>query len=220
MAVPNYTLSPRHPPRDTDTAWVQHPAHAQDVLDALEFLLTWNGSPPDTSDPAARRTLYDASTIFAIGHSCGSHLLGSIFLAPPQSQAMQLSPSGSLLRAVRGILTTEGIFDIDLLMQSFPTYREWFLESAFGPRDNYSSVSLTRWNLRSTHIRWMLVHSKGDTLVDLAQSRAMYDKLVALHEGSTASVGQNWDTFEDEHDDVLHTQAIVDLVTEFVNTSL
>ncbi|KZV84415.1 alpha/beta-hydrolase [Exidia glandulosa HHB12029] len=166
VAVPNYSLSPRNQPTDGSEV-IHHPTHARDVLRAFEFLRTWDQSAAD------RPPYYNAQAIFAIGHSCGAHILGTILLSPSQSPSPQISPSQSLLRAVRGVVTTEGIFDIDLLLQSFPAYRAWFIETAFGPRDNYRSVSVTHFAARSTRIAWLLVHSTGDTLIDQVQSSAI-----------------------------------------------
>lgn len=218
VALPNYSLSPRGGQVD-GAGSIQHPAHAQDVLLAFEFLRTWDGTPAERqgqADAATPCTYYDARTIFAIGHSCAGHILSSLFLAPSQSPD-PLAPSPELLRAVRGIVTTEGIFDIDLLLRNFPAYKEWFIASAFGARDSYEDVSATHFDALSLDIAWLLIHSKGDTLVDRVQSSAMYDRLVELHgDGKRSLVEKDWETFETEHDDTLHTDALAQAIASFV----
>lgn len=215
--MPNYSLSPQKLP--DGGASLQHPAHADDVLAAFEFLATWDGATPDNaSTESARPPYYDAATIFAIGHSCGAHILGSIFLAPSQSPSPQVAPSQSLLRAVRGIVTTEGIFDVDLLLQSFPSYRSWFIEFAFGPRSDYRDVSLAHFDKRSAEIAWLLVHSTGDTLVDRLQASVMYDRLQQLYGPDSSAVSKDWDSIDQEHDDVLESPKLLALIREFVTT--
>ncbi|KAI0306523.1 Alpha/Beta hydrolase protein [Multifurca ochricompacta] len=163
VVVPNYQLTkPDHK--------VQHPAHAQDILQLLTFLLSWSGPPECQVIP------YDPHRIFLMGHSCSAHMLASILL---KSLETSLVPSSALLQAVKGVIFSEGIYDIDTLLHSFPTYRDWFIVNTFGDLPTYAQYSVTKAPLRdgTNHIRWILIHSRGDTLVDKRQSQAIVEKL-------------------------------------------
>ncbi|KAH7107520.1 hypothetical protein BKA62DRAFT_683625 [Auriculariales sp. MPI-PUGE-AT-0066] len=126
----------------------------------------------------------------------------------------ELSPSAGLLSALNGVICSEGIFDIDLLLRSFPTYGPWFIQVAFGSREDYESVSTARLKERKA-IPWLLVHSRGDTLVDLAQAQVMQESLITLRGGDSTKVETEWE-FEDEHDDVLKNPQFVQAVASFV----
>ncbi|KZV84897.1 alpha/beta-hydrolase [Exidia glandulosa HHB12029] len=219
VAVPNYSLSgPRNQPADSSEL-IQHPTHTSDVLRAFEFLRTWNGQPPEPSATSVDQLpYYNAEAIFAIGQSCGAHILGTMLLSPSESSSPSVAPSDSLLRAVRGVITTEGIFDIDLLLQSFPPYRGWFIESAFGASETYRDVSVNNFTARSTRIPWLLIHSTGDTLVDQVQSSTMYDRLRLLHGDDGSLVAKDWDGFDQEHDDVVKSEKFPTVVSDFVRT--
>ncbi|CDH55404.1 predicted protein [Lichtheimia corymbifera JMRC:FSU:9682] len=68
VAVTNYRLSlcevEGQPPS------VQHPAHIQDTLEAIEFLAH---HPP-------KKNVYDPSKLYLIGHSAGGHIVTSLML--------------------------------------------------------------------------------------------------------------------------------------------
>jgi acetyl esterase/lipase len=205
VAVPNYRLT------QPDNG-VQHPTHAQDVLQLLTFLLSWSGPQGCQSPP------YDPNRIFLMGHSCSAHMLSCILL---DSSEPALVPSAALLRAVRGVVLSEGIYDIDTLLKSFPTYREWFIRETFGDLPTYDRYSATRMVLRegAKHISWIILHSKGDTLVDTLQSQAIYDHLQSLHDGGLQEGGQvvkNWDDLEDDHNAILQSGKYIQIVGDFI----
>ena len=214
VAVPNYRLSPRNPATESgDRGAVRHPEHAQDVLHALEFLHTHGRG---TTNEPLLSAAYNPSKIVLIGHSCGAHILASILV---EVSHHELSPSAGLLAAVRGAITTEGIFDIELLLQDFPTYGVWFIDIAFGGRKNYRDVSVTHFRERKC-LPWLLVHSRGDDLINLAQSRAMHDWIVESRqsngEESDVGVETEWERFNDEHDAVLQNPELVKRIALFV----
>jgi hypothetical protein len=133
-----------------------------------------------------------------------------------------LVPSEALLRAVRGVVFSEGIYDIDALLQSFPTYRDWFIRDTFGDLPTYDRYSATKMILRegATHVSWVIVHSDGDTLVDTLQSRAMYNHLQSLHRGGLREAGQifkNWDDLHEGHNAVLQSGKYVRIVGDFIH---
>ena len=86
VAVPNYRLTKPETPH-------RHPAHAEDLLQFLDFVLGWEG-PQGVAKP------YDASRIYVFGHSCSAHMLTSILLTPPADSFPTLAPSTRLLESV------------------------------------------------------------------------------------------------------------------------
>jgi hypothetical protein len=204
VVVPNYRLT-------APDNQLQHPAHAQDVLELLTFLLSWSG-------PHGGRC-YDPNRVFLIGHSCGAHMLACILL---DSSDPALVPPVELLRAVRGVVFSEGIYDIDALLRSFPTYRDWFIRDTFGDLSTYDRYSTTKMPLRegSTHIIWIIVHSRGDALVDALQSQEMYHHLQSLHQGGLRETGQvlkNWDDLKGGHSAVLRSGKYIQIVRDFIH---
>jgi acetyl esterase/lipase len=208
VVLPNYRLTP------TEEGHLRHPAHAEDILQFLSFLIVWKGlqglGPP-----------YDPRKIYLMGHSCGAHILASIFL-DSSSSSPTLAPSAQLFGAVRIIVMSEGIYDFDLLLSSFPAYREWFLQAAFGKSESYAKFSVTEFPLRTLNprIKWLVIHSKGDTLVDMAQSETVYRHLCQLHSAvSTDSlVARNVDELEEGHNEILSSDRFVRIVGDFLLT--
>ena len=200
VAVPNYRLT-------ESGNKLQHPAHTQDILQLLTFLLSWPGPAGCESPP------YNPDKIFLMGHSCGTHMLASIIL---DSSEPALMPSPELLRAIRGVIFSEGIFDIDALLQSFPTYRDWFIANAFDDLPNYNPYSVTSMPLRegASHIHWIIIHTRGDTHVDMRQSEGMYENLRSLQ--GAGRVLKSWDDLEDEHDAVLQSGKFLQIVGDFI----
>ncbi|KAI9510865.1 Alpha/Beta hydrolase protein [Russula earlei] len=206
VAVPNYRLT--GPDNE-----VRHPAHARDVLQLLAFLLAWPGPLEGSRSPP-----YDPTRMFLIGHSCSAHMLACILL---DSSEPALVPSAPLLRAVRGVVFAEGIYDIDALLRSFPAYRDWFIRDTFGDLSAYDRYSTTKMTLRegASHICWVILHSKGDTLVDTAQSHAMYGHLQSLCDGRPGNVGSVVKSFDDlkgEHNAILQSVKYTEIVGDFI----
>lgn len=206
VAVPNYRLT-------SPDNKLQHPAHAQDILQFLTFLLSWPGPPGCPSPP------YNPDKMFLMGHSCSAHMLASIIL---DSSELALVSSPELLRAIRGVIFSEGIFDIDALLQSFPTYRNSFITNAFGDLPNYNQYLVTSTPLRegASHIHWLIIHSRGDTLVDMTQSEGIYERLRSLHEGGSGRVLKSLDDLEDEHDAILQSGKFYQMVGDFILNSV
>ncbi|THG95072.1 hypothetical protein EW026_g6514 [Hermanssonia centrifuga] len=214
VAIPNYRLT-------TPSTQLKHPAHAKDALDFLHFILDWEGPS------GGAQVLYDASRIFLCGHSCSAHMFTSIFLSPPNpdDSSAVLNPSQKLVASVRGVVLSEGIYDIDLLLRSFPGYREWFIAPSFDDRLSYASFNTLNYEFRQgvEHIRWLVIHSKGDTLVDEVQSEGIYKRLCALLQdckdgnGNAAlgSVERYWD-LTSEHNVILKEKEYPELVSQFV----
>ncbi|KDQ60733.1 hypothetical protein JAAARDRAFT_151389 [Jaapia argillacea MUCL 33604] len=212
VAVPNYRLTVKDP---TDAFHLHHPAHAEDVLHFLEFLITWIGpftSPLITGLPPP--------SLYLLGHSCSAHMLATIIL-DSSDITPSLTPSPALMGSVKAIGMSEGIYDIDLLLSSFPAYREWFIQDAFGKGVNYSEYSATRFPPRALDkIQWLVVHSKGDSLVDIAQSETIYQHLCRIYEEAVVSgdcsVTRNWDELDEEHNVLLRGDRYVQIIANFV----
>lgn len=214
VAVVNYVLSPRKP---EDGPAVRHPAHAADVLRALQCLVD-----PSKDEMLGTRSssLPSETCLWLVGHSCGAHILSSIFLQPPEpSPSSALAPSPDLIRSVKGILLAEGIYDIDLLLQRHPTYND-FIGGAFTARDSYTDVSTPNFAARegSDHIKWLVVQSTGDTLIDEEDSLVMYEALTKLYPG-TANVSKDFTGFTQDHFEVLDTDDFKDLLLLFSGRS-
>jgi len=175
---------------------LKHPGHARDVLDALRFLTTWPDDAP-----------FDRTQLYLIGHSAGAHILTSIFLdaaasfTPLPADNDYLKPDESILRAVRGIALASGIYDLDKLLAAFPDY-QGFIKPAF--REPYEFWNTTRYPLHaaSQPLRWFVIHSTGDTLVDLPQSQAIFDHLKRLYaekQWGEERIAKDWDTLTNGH---------------------
>ncbi|TCD64443.1 hypothetical protein EIP91_004088 [Steccherinum ochraceum] len=210
VIVPNYRLTRSDDP--PPLLQHQHPAHAHDVLTFLHFLLTWPGPSGDDAP-------FDASNVYLIGHSCSAHMLASIFLDSP-SFGRVLQPSPALLRATKGFVFSEGIYDLDLLCQNFSDYKAWFVANAFGDKPSYEECNVASYTLREggEHAKWLIVHNKGDALVDVAQSEVFHGHLATLLEGKegTAVLDMEAVYVENGHNEVLLQSAYIDLVGKFI----
>lgn len=170
-----------------------------------------------------------------MGHSCGPHILASILLDSSKFYPTLTPPPPApghpaLLDAIQAVVCTESIFDLDLLIDSFPDYKDWFIARSFGPGPLYPEANVSGYPFRKhegkdqgTHIRWLLINSAGDTLVDAKQSEKMYKHLVSLlppgNESGTPQVVLDLQGFTQEHDDVLENDKIVEVTTEFIKQS-
>ena len=206
VAVPNYRLT-------TAQTLLKHPAHTEDLLSFLEFVLTWKG--PFSSGRAA----YDPGKLYVIGHSCSAHMLSSIYLKPTDSNInVTLIPSPQLLSSTRGLIFSEGLYDLDLTLRSFPGYKEWFIANTFGDRASYGEFNVAKYGLRKggEKIRWLLLHSQDDTLVDQAQLDTMNEHLSELFGSELVSI--DWSSIRGEHNDVLKSDVYYKIVTSFVRS--
>lgn len=127
----------------------------------------------------------------------------------------------TIWRSIQTATIAEGIYDLDLLLVIFPKYRD-FVEGAFGkwvvqPDSSLTKFSATQFDVpESSMIRWFVVHSTGDTLIDVNQAEAMISHLEASHKAPTSHVFQDISTLKEGHHDVLQTKEFARLVAEFV----
>ena len=139
---------------------VRHPAPAQDVAEALGWL----------RDHAAKYG-YDSKRIFVIGHSAGAHIAATI----------STTPALRVLAQPAGFVGMEGIYDLPALAKRWPSYPSWFLNKAFGAdQGTWAAASPTRAATVSPK-PWLVVHSKGDELVDVGQADGFVAFLRRMH---------------------------------------
>lgn len=205
VAVPNYRLSAG------DTEPLHHPAHAADLLLFLTHLL---------AAPPAPQPQYDPTRLVLVGHSCSAHMIAAIVL-DSNAHTPALAPPPPLRAAIKAVVLSEGIYDLERLLRAFPSYRAWFVAPAFGagPLDRFD---VSKYPLRAGRgAPWLIVHSAGDTLIDQAQSEVMYDHLRAIHAGDAeALVHKSLGVLTAEHDEILQGDAYVQIVADFVAASL
>ncbi len=207
VVVPNYRLTPKETTGDSD---FRHPDHALDILEFLTFLTSWEG-------PSGLGNVYDPKAIHLIGHSCAAHMLSTIFL-DSSSITPSLTPTDAVLQSVKSIALSEGIYDIDLLLSDYPEYRSWFIAPAFGDMKSYRNFSVAEYPARTRDIRWLVVHSTGDTSVNLNQSRCMDGHLRRLMtEDGEGRVECDFHSVSMEHNDVFVDDRFVELLVKFAS---
>lgn len=212
VVVPNYRLTPRQP---TPENALYHPAHAADILLFLGYLLT---RPEPIGSLISRE---EPPRIYLIGHSCSAHILASIFLDSTRITP-SLTPYPHIVEAVMGIICSEGIYDLDHIVAAFPEYR--FVINTFGDHTSYADYSPVHYTLRdgTQHIRWFIIHSKGDRLVPMYQSRMMYSHLIDLYQTAEMPadefVKEDMDVLEEQHDEI-YTDNYIHMVTSFITGS-
>ena len=209
--MPNYRLTPKEP---APTNQIYHPSHANDILLFLTRMLVWDG-PPGTDIQEALKEIY------LIGHSCSAHMIASIIL-DSTSITPSLNTPARLLDAIKGVVMSEGIFDPDQLVSYFPQYRERFVANAFGGIAKLSEFSVLNYSSREhmDSTRWLIVHSEGDSLIDVGQSRAMYEHISRLYLKQSLPADKhvyiNTDGLRAEHDDIFKEDKYIEMVSSFV----
>lgn len=204
VAVPNYRLTSPSLPH-------KHPLHAQDLLRFLHYLLE-----PKGPDDVLRS--FDSSRLYLLGHSCSAHMLTSIFFQPPLLAIpdSSLIPSSILLGSTKAIVLSEGIYDLDLLLQSYPGYKDWFVTEAFGDLPSYEAFNNIHGKVRegAEHIRWLVIHSSGDTLVHAAQSACAHTNL-SKECKDPGKVEKDW-SLTAEHNQILREEGYPEIVSRFI----
>ncbi len=145
-AVPNYRLSAG--------GGVRHPCHVEDLAACIAYL-----------SARGHEMGFDPARISVAGHSAGAHMAAMLAANPRYLDEAGIQ-EGLRTKSYIGI---EGIFDLIDLERRWPEYREWFLETAFGPRSLWEAASPARLPI-SSRSPWLLVHSASDELVDAGQT--------------------------------------------------
>ncbi|KAE8218744.1 hypothetical protein CF319_g7440 [Tilletia indica] len=135
VALINYRLSP-YPEQREKTGPLSHPAHIEDVHAALRYLLLQR--------PSTFLDEYQTQNVILGGHSVGAWLVAASMLdpspSPPSPSSSSLEPvaswsplNPSSLRAkIHSYILLDGIYDIDFLLDEYPTYSA-FIGQAFDP---------------------------------------------------------------------------------------
>lgn len=177
-------------------------------------MLVWDG-PPGTDIQEALKEIY------LVGHSCSAHMIASIILdSTPITPS--LNTPARLLDAIKGVVMSEGIFDLDQLLSRFPQYRERFVANAFGDTVKFSDFSVVNYPSRDhmDSTRWLIIHSKGDSLVDIGQSQAMYEHISRLYLKQNLPVDKHVrldiDELQAEHNDIFKEDKYIEMVSSFI----
>lgn len=96
VASIQHRLSPSTWRNPADSLGIQHPAHVEDLANAIRWLIT-NAKDYD----------YDPSRLFLGGFSSGAHLAALVYLDPGYFAAQQIDRG-----VVRGLIPISGAFDI------------------------------------------------------------------------------------------------------------
>lgn len=147
----NYRLSLLE--KDETVSKIQHPSHLQDVQEAIEFLIN---TPPTNK--------YDPKQIYLVGHSAGAHIAMMLLLG------YQVP--------VKGVIGVSGIYDIPLLLNTFPSYLD-FIRQAFGNIDYYKASPVSQQTSSSAKV--IIAHSQQDSLIDNQQAEVMTNHLKSLN---------------------------------------
>ncbi|KAG8695581.1 Kynurenine formamidase [Ceratobasidium sp. 394] len=205
VIIINYQLSPYNP---TDGPAVRHPAHALDVLAALSFI---KGGSTKLEIPQS-----SLDNLYLVGHSCGAHMITSLVLL----DATIATPS-DLLANIKGVFLSGGLYDIDLLLAKYPTY-SGFIQNAFGQHESYKHVSPAHYQLRGDcPIYWLVVHSKGDQLVNEEQAESLWERLWELYDRRAHQyVEADWERLTEKHHEMLQEVEYAAMVAQFVRETM
>lgn len=171
---------------------IQHPDHIIDVGKAVEYLY---------KTPSHQ---YDPKKIYLVGHSAGAHI----------AVMLLLDTELPYHHYIKGILGVSGIYDIPLLVKTFPSYLD-FISQAFGPEQSTyydaSPISKTSTLLQGKTI--YIAQSKQDTLINNEQSEVMAKHLQAMHAQVTLDL-----TLQGDHYDIMNTDNLVNAVQTMIST--
>ncbi|KAL0088515.1 hypothetical protein F4703DRAFT_1846835 [Phycomyces blakesleeanus] len=122
-----------------------------------------------------------------------------------------IDPSYSILPLIKGAVGIDGIYDIKLLLRTFPSYIS-FITAAFGDDDEkYAECSPALIPVAFNIPPVLIVHSLEDTLVDYAQAQVMYDHLRPF-----AKVDIDI-SIKGDHAIMLKTPQLASLIATFIN---
>lgn len=220
VAVVNYTLSIAAIKDDPTSvpAKVQHPKHVNDLATALAFLYTRG---LDSGD-------YNPESMFLVGHSAGGQITGLLALRPdtylePAEFAAKL-PRGTLHGSIKGVIGVEGIYDVDKLLKTWPSYRDFVIQGFGQDPEALIKGSPQGQQVPSSEDEapfvlplYAVIHSNQDGLVDPAQANDYVAHLQAVagadKEDRVAIEFGDWGS----HDDMLQTAQFTRTVTTFLD---
>jgi len=209
VAMVNYHLSPRTRPPS-----LIHPTHVLDVARALCCRLA-----------AHERE----AALWVCGHSAGAHIAGLLALDPTYlnhqhegDSAQEKAPAKEneiMLVNVAGWIGIAGIYDLPRLRSDFPSYKEAFLDFAFGEDESSWHDNSPQHLHHADHSRspWLVVHSVEDELVNTVQSLRFVQHLESLGVAATyheeAKGGSHW---EGVHSLAYPESPLANLIINFV----
>ncbi|CAO3596356.1 unnamed protein product [Absidia cylindrospora] len=129
-----------------------------------------------------------------------------------------LDPELPSLNFVRGVIGADGIYNLPLLVNTFPTYMD-FVSQAFGPDtaayQQASPISKSPRHSPSSSplVPTLIIHSMDDQLVDVAQAESIYHHLKALN----FNVTLDSTSVKGDHYDMIKSTAFVSLVSGYIN---
>lgn len=120
-------------------------------------------------------------------------------------------------KRINGVIGLEGIYDIKLMCDTWPTYAEWFVNDAF-------TTDVSVWNQGSPRFynpkksnseekipQYLLLHSCNDELLDVGQTTDYKTHL----EGIT-NVKLDTQSLKGSHDGVLKEELFYRLAKQFI----
>ncbi|KAJ3131196.1 Kynurenine formamidase [Physocladia obscura] len=239
VAAVGYRLSTKT--SSQETAPISHPAHVIDVAAGVAWLIAHciePGKVVDSKGAGKVMRLWNPKNWFIAGHSAGAQLgsllsLNSNYIQKSLANLLQNSaePSLSTWRdRFRGYIGVEGIYDIPLLVATYPSYRDWFISNAFGKEGDArwidGSPVLTQLVDTDFSASHLVIFSKNDGLVDIAQSQRWVDRLKKIAKNDVAkingtsdtkwTVDEEFDSILSNHDDVLADPLFFEIVKNWI----
>jgi acetyl esterase/lipase len=171
---------------------IQHPTHTFDVSEGLKFLFC----------ETKKLNLPDKAVL--IGHSCGAHISGLILF---QSGWIDENVKNWII----GYIGIQGIYSLDALLKSHPTYDSWFLSYAF-PDKNWDQLDLYN-NLSYFSVKALVIYSLEDELVNFNHSEMFYQALLGV--GIDSEICKD---ISDSHDGILKNDLLFEKIHRFLCT--
>ncbi|KAJ3409829.1 Kynurenine formamidase [Chytridiales sp. JEL 0842] len=226
--IPGYRLSTLD---DQGIPKVQYPSHVEDAAAAVAFSLT-------AFEPSVRRKIvgteglqdlerslpdgykkWKAKRVVLCGHSAGAQMGGMLVLKSGflRDALGKWGLKTTDVGCVDGFAGVEGIYDIPLMVETWPTYKDWFVEAAFGKKEGgkwvEGSPSLQGFEGEEGRaVNQLVIYSLNDELLDPAQSRQWAEHLKALGVKSMYLEGGE---IQGKHDEVLNEKAFFETVARF-----
>ncbi|KAI8638754.1 Alpha/Beta hydrolase protein [Parasitella parasitica] len=180
----NYRLSLKE---NGEQPTIQHPDHINDAGKAVEFLY---------KNSSGR---YDAKKLYLVGHSAGAHI------------ALMLLLDNNLPYHdyVKGVIGVSGIYDIPLLVKTFPSYLD-FIEQGFGSDQSiyYEASPISKTSNVLSKKPVIIAHSQDDTLINNDQAHVMHQHLKSFHQDHTILDM----SLKGDHYDIMTTENLEKLV--------
>jgi pimeloyl-ACP methyl ester carboxylesterase len=110
---------------------------------------------------------------------------------------------------IRGVIGTDGIYDLPLLLERYPSYVDFIAQAFTG---DYAAASPTHKTPTHRHCPVLIVQSLEDELLDTSQSEAMVRHLLALDMDvvlDTSAPGG--------HYQMMHTPRLFELIIHFIH---